>query len=163
VRLGILQETSMVPGVSVTYLRRDLPRTTVFARAAGDTISVSDIDAKSSAWRVVAGKRFAIIGLTAGAGQDRYDASASAGAVLNRTIAGLGTARVAAANAASADQNMTRSNFFGDLTFFLPFARLTGEVGQVRGGDVGTPFNSFGGKTGAESYTYYSAGLRFQF
>ena len=162
-RLGILQETSMVPGVSITYLRRDLPRTSVFARAGADTISVSDIQAKSSAWRVVAGKRFFFFGLTAGAGQDTYDGHATAGAVLNRTIPGLGSARVAAANVAEADQKLTRTNYFGDVTIFLPFARLVGEVGRVSGGDVPLPYNSFGGKTGAETYTYYSAGLRIQF
>lgn len=162
-RVGVLQETSIVPGVSFTFLRRDLPRTSVFVRTGSDTVSVSDIDAKSTAWRLVAGKRFFVIGLTAGVGQDKYDASANAGAVLNRTIAGLGTARVAAANAAQAEQNVTRTNYFGDVTIYLPFARLVGEVGRVSGGDFTTPFNSFGGKTGSESYTYYSAGLRIQF
>jgi hypothetical protein len=162
-RLGVLQETSIVPGVSITFLRRDLPRTSVIARAGSDTVAVSDIVAKSKAWRVVAGKRFFAVGLTAGAGQDTYDASAKAGAVLNRTIAGLGTARVAVADAAQAERSITRTNFFGDLTIYFPFARLTGEVGRVTGGDDVTPFNTFGGKTGGEAYTYYSAGLRVQF
>jgi hypothetical protein len=162
-RIGILQETSIVPGVSLTFLRRDLPRTSVLARASSDTVAVNDIDARTSAWRVVAGKRFAVLGLAAGAGRDSYDASASAGAVLNRTVAGLGTARVAAANAASAAQSFSRTNAFGDVTLYLPYARLTAEVGRVGSGDVVAPYNDFGGKSGAESFTYFSAGVRVQF
>jgi hypothetical protein len=162
-RLGILEETAAVPGVSVTYLRRALPQVSVVTRTATDTIAVNDIDAEASSWRLVVGKRFWAIGLTGGLGQDRYDASASAGAVINRVIPGLASARVAEGRVAAATQDISRTNYFGDVTLFLPFARIIAEVGRTSGGDVPAPYNAFGGKTGAEAYTYGALGLRVEF
>jgi hypothetical protein len=46
-RLGILQETAIVPGVSATYLRRELPTTNIVARVGRDSILVDDLDART--------------------------------------------------------------------------------------------------------------------
>jgi hypothetical protein len=57
-RLGLLEESFMTPAVSLTYLRRDLPTTSINATSGDDEISVNDISVKTSAWRGVVGKAF---------------------------------------------------------------------------------------------------------
>lgn len=163
VRLGILEETPVVPGVSVTWLRRTLPTVSVITRTGSDTVAVNDIDATTTAWRLVAGKRLGIVALAAGAGRDTYEAAASAGAVINRTIPGLGSARVEAFDITRPTQELSRTNVFGDVTLHLSSVRLVGEVGRVSGGEVAAPYNGFDGRTGGEAYTYGSLGLRVQF
>ncbi len=162
-RLGILQETAVVPGVSVTYLRRELPTTNILARVGGDSILVDDVDARTDSWRIQAGKRFLLLGLSAGAGQDRYDARARAGAILHGSIPGLGSARVDARNVAVVEQELTRTNFFGGLSLNFPFVRVAGEIGRTSGGDLPATFNTFGDRRADDAYTYASLGVRVQF
>jgi hypothetical protein len=162
-RLGILQETAVVPGVSVTYLRRELPTTNIVARVGVDSILVDDVDARTDSWRIQAGKRFLLVGLSAGAGQDRYDARARAGAILHGSIPGLGTARVEARNVAVTRQELTRTNVFGGLSLNFTFVRVAAEVGRVSGGDVPATFNTFGSRSADDAHTYGSVGLRVQF
>ena len=76
-RVGLLQESLLVPGVSVTYMKRDLPKTTINAKAAGLSMTMKDADIKTTSWRVVASKSLIMFGLAVGAGQDMYDESAS--------------------------------------------------------------------------------------
>ena len=81
VRLGLLQESLVVPGVSVTYLRRDLPTTSIMATPSTvDHRHHGRHQVKTSAWRVVASKSLGFFGLAAGVGQDRYDREQRAGA-----------------------------------------------------------------------------------
>jgi hypothetical protein len=162
-RLGILQETAIVPGVSATYLRRELPTTNIVARVGGDSILVDDVDARTDSWRIQAGKRFLLLGISAGAGQDRYDARARAGAILHGSIPGVGSARVDARNVAVTRQELTRTNFFGGLSLNFPFVRVAGEIGRTSGGDVPTTFNTFGDRSADDAYTYGSVGVRVQF
>jgi len=55
-RLGVVAESFAIPAVSLTYLKRDLPTTSIAAASGDDDISVSGIGVKTSAWRAVAGK-----------------------------------------------------------------------------------------------------------
>jgi hypothetical protein len=162
-RLGILQETAIVPGVSATYLRRELPTTNIVARVGRDSILVDDLDARTDSWRLQAGKRFLLLGVSVGGGQDRYESSARAGAILNRTVPGLLSARIDARNVATPRQEITRSNVFGGLSLNLPFVRVAGEVGRTSGGSIGATFNSFGDRRADDAYTYGSLGVRVQF
>ncbi|MGZ8412930.1 MAG: hypothetical protein ACXW05_09365 [Gemmatirosa sp.] len=162
-RLGILQETAIVPGVSATFLRREMPTTNIVARVGVDSILVDDVDARTDSWRIQAGKRFLLLGVSAGAGQDRYDASARAGAILHGTIPGVGTARVDARNVATVRQELTRTNFFGGLSLNFPFVRVAGEIGRTSGGEIPSTFNTFGDRSADDAYTYGSVGVRVQF
>ncbi|MDF1503333.1 hypothetical protein [Roseisolibacter sp. H3M3-2] len=162
-RLGILQETAIVPGVSATYLRRQLPTTNVVARVGVDSVLVDDVDAKTDSWRLQAGKRFAIIGVNAGVGQDRYDSRARAGVILNRTIPVLGQARLEDRDVASVRQELTRTNLFAGASLNFPIVRFSAEIGRVSGGEVPATFNSFGGRAPDDAYTYGAVGLRVQF
>lgn len=149
VRVGIIQESVALPGVAVTYLKRDLPTMTLEGTSGGNSFTVSDVSIGTTAYRLVASKHFVVFGLAAGIGQDQYDQSAS----VQATVLGQTSPQVAMS------QKVTRTNMFADLSINLPVFKLIGEVGQVSGGSVST-FNSFAGKDANASRMYASAGLR---
>jgi hypothetical protein len=159
-RVGILQESLLTPGISVSYLIRDLPTVDVSGASGNDSLYVNNLSLKTKAWRVVASKSLLFIGLAAGAGQDKYDASADVGAhVAARTVP-----PTPAANAGPIpfSQKLTRTNIFADVTMNLLLLKLTGEIGQVSGGTINT-YNTFSGKQAADSRLYGSVGARFGF
>lgn len=154
VRLGILQESPAVPGVSVTFLRRGLPKADVVARAGDDTLSVLGTDVTVDSWRLVASKQLFAFGFAAGIGQDRHDAQTSVSVVVNEP----GQLRIAPPPVAFS-QRMTRTNAFASMALHLGVVRLVGEVGTVWGGEAAT-FNTFSGSTPADERLYGSIGLR---
>ncbi len=153
VRVGIIQESVTLPGVALTYLKRDLPTVTLEGSSGGNTFTVSDVSIGTTAYRLVASKHFVIFGLAAGVGQDTYDQSANVQATVNV----LGQPYTSSPVPLS--QKVTRTNMFADLSINLPIFKLIGEVGQVSGGSVST-YNSFAGKDANASRMYASAGLR---
>jgi hypothetical protein len=161
VRLGILQESLLTPGISVTYLRRDLPTVGITADNGSDTLAINDLSLKTKAWRVVASKSLLLFGLAVGAGQDQYESSADVRASV-APQAPFTTTRTVAAPTNPVTQKMTRQNYFADLSINLLILKLTGEIGQVSGGTVNT-FNTFSGKQAADSRIYGSVGARFGF
>lgn len=150
-RLGIIQETPIWPAVSVTYLRRDLPKVDILSQAGSDSINISGFEVKTTAWRLVASKKFFILGLALGAGQDKYDSKADARTYISATSTTAGPIHVA--------QNLTRTNVFGDVSINLPLLKIIGEVGQVSGGKIST-YNKFDGTDADASRTYASLGIR---
>src|SRR6266550_4013412 len=159
-RVGILQESLLVPGISVSYLVRDLPTVNVAGNSNNDSLYVNNLSLKTKAWRVVASKSLLFLGLAAGFGQDKYDASTEVGAhVAARTVP---PSPAANAGPVSLSQNLSRTNVFADVTMNLLLLKLTGEIGQVSGGTINT-FNTFSGKQAADSRIYGSVGARFGF
>jgi len=157
-RVGILQESLLVPGVSVSYVRRDLPTVNIAANSGNDSLYVNNFSLKTTAWRVVASKGLLLFGFAAGIGQDKYESSTDISAhVAARTL-------TPAANAGpvALSQNITRTNVFADLSLNLLLFKLTGEIGQVSGGTINT-YNSFSGTQAADSRIYGSVGARFGF
>lgn len=150
-RLGIMSETALTPGISVTYLQRDLPRTTIAAAASGsNSIVVQDLEVRTKSWRAVASKSFVVFGLAAGIGQDTYESSS----VLTYDVQGFNPERTLGISA-----EPKRTNMFVDLSITpFPFFRLLGEVGRVSGGDVST-YNTFD-PAAADARLYGSLGLR---
>lgn len=161
-RVGVLQESLLVPGLSVTYLRRDLPTTNIAAvTTADDSLYVNDLSVRTDAWRVVASKSLLMFGVAVGAGQDRYESSADIRASVAARPPAT-TTRFTAAPTSPISQTITRTNVFADLTVNLLIFKLTGEIGQVSGGEIST-FNTFEGKQAADSRVYGSIGARFGF
>jgi len=159
-RVGILQESLLVPGVSVSYLVRDLPTLNVSGSSGSDSLYVNNLSLKTKAWRVTASKSLILFGLAAGFGQDKYDASTDVGAhVAARTVPPTSAAN---AGPVSISQNLTRTNIFADLSMNLLLFKITGEIGQVSGGTINT-YNTFSGKQPADSRVYGSIGGRFGF
>ena len=157
-RVGILQESIVVPGVSITYLKRDLPTTTLAGTSGNNQLSIKNLNVKTTSWRVVASKSLVVLGFAVGAGQDKFDNQADISAtVSNVPIVGTGTASVPGTK-----QSLTRTNFFGDVSLNLPLFKIVAEAGQSSGGSIST-YNTFTGGAADRSLTYFSAGLRFGF
>jgi len=157
-RVGLLQESLVLPGISVTYMKRDLPRTTLIASWEGgalanaDTARLENFDIGTTSWRVTASKSLMAFSLVLGVGQDRYEASADAYYSVNEPLARFegGPVRYAF--------DVTRTNVFLDLTTNLGLMKLVATVGGVSGGDIPT-YNNFDTEADA-SRIYGSLGVR---
>jgi hypothetical protein len=148
-RLGLLSESIVTPGISFTWLERDLPKTDLVANLAGASLSVTDTKVKTKAWRVVASKSLIVFSVAGGIGQDKYEQSA----VVRGSFSG------ATAEAPGTNESLTRVNFFGDFAYNLPLLKIVAEIGHATGGTVQT-YNSFSGGRADQSYTYGSLGIR---
>ncbi|HJP61560.1 MAG TPA: hypothetical protein VJ865_16245 [Gemmatimonadaceae bacterium] len=160
VRLGIIQESLLTPGVAVSYLVRSLPTVNIAGNSGGDSLYVSNLDVSTKAWRVTASKSLIFFSLAAGVGQDKYDARTDVGAfVAARAVPPVPASR---ATPVTLTQGLTRTNVFGDLSMNLLLFKLNAEIGQVSGGTIDT-YNTFSGKQPADSRLYGSVGARFGF
>jgi hypothetical protein len=149
-RLGIIQESLLLPGVGVSYMVRDLP-TAVLSGAdnSGNTVSISDYRIRTKQWRLTANKNILFFGVAAGVGQDTYDTRAS----LTYNVDG------STPNAPILLHiSPKRTNYFADVSFNLLLAHFVAEIGRVTGGDVST-FNTFSTPVNA-SRNYGSLGIR---
>ena len=164
-RVGLLSESILVPGVSLTYLRRDLPTTTIAGTAnytsaatgpTTATFAITDAKVNTSAWRLVASKSLIFFGVAAGVGQDRYENEAAIGATVQGTLPVPFSTTL---TVPSTTQSLTRTNYFFDASMNLLLLKLTAEVGQVSGGTVNT-YNAFDSGRADASRTYFSLGAR---
>lgn len=154
-RVGLIQESLVSPGVSVTYLRRDLPTVDIASSSSnGDSLLVNGLDLQTTAWRIVASKSLMLFGLAAGVGQDQYSSSTA----IRAHVASVDST----AGPIDLSQKMTRTNYFFDLSLNFPLIKLVGEIGEVTGGSVST-YNTFSGTKADASRMYGSAGLRIGF
>lgn len=157
-RVGLLSESIAFPGVSFTWIERDLPTVDVGINASanvgvnGSTIGISNMDVTTRAWRIVASKSLIAFSVAAGIGQDNYKQSATLTGTVNQFGASV-------SQTLSADQNLSRTNLFGDFAINLPLLKIVFEVGDAFGGSVAT-FNSFAGGRADRSQIYGSFGLR---
>jgi hypothetical protein len=155
VRVGLLKESIVVPGVSFTFLKRDLPTTTITGTSPDLSVLVEDAKVKTTAWRVVASKTLLTFGIAGGIGQDKYDDEAN----VTGTVKG---AVVSGSQLITMSQSLTRTNYFVDLSANFPVFKLVGEIGQVSGGTVNT-YNEFETGPADKSRTYGSVGFRIAF
>ena len=151
IRVGLLQESLVVPGLGFSYMKRDLPKTTIEADLTGSEFIVQNLDLKTSSWRITASKSLILFGLAVGYGRDTYDASTS-------ILATVGANTVGPFSVAS---EVTRNNLFADLSMNLPFIKLVVTGGQVSGGDIAT-YSSYE-KAADASRLYASGGIRLTF
>jgi hypothetical protein len=157
-RVGVLEESLLVPGVSLSVMRRGTPTAEVDARAGRDTVGVRDLRVRTTSWRLTAAKGLVVARVAAGVGQDRVDARARLDAVLNQ-----GNARLEYL-APQFSRAFTRTNYFGNVTLGrLPFAALVGEIGRTSGGSLPATYNNFDGRRPDAAYTYGSVSLRVGF
>ena len=160
VRVGLLQESLVVPGVSFTYLKRDLPTTSISGTSSNLDVNIMDASVHTSAYRVVASKSLIMFGVAAGVGKDKYDQKANVQGTTHGTVGGV-TGSIKSSIVPLA-QDLTRTNYFLDLSMNFPLVKLVGEIGQVTGGDVNT-FNTFTTGRADKSRTYGSLGVRVGF
>src|ERR1043166_7767641 len=153
VRVGLLEESMLAPGLSLTYLKRDLPETDLIATTGGTTLSVLKAKVQTSAWRVSVSKTFFLFGIAAGAGQDTYDQSAAISATVTQDQ------YTGSTTVPKTEQSLTRMNYFTDASINLPIFKIVAEVGNVSGGIVET-YNSFSRGRADRSQSYASFGIR---
>jgi hypothetical protein len=159
-RVGLLSESILVPGVSLSFMKRDLPTVNVRANSGlSDSLFVTGLKVKTTSWRIEASKSLVVFGIFGGVGKDKYESSVDE--VRASVLAGTFGRQNASLDPAPS-QSLDRTNIFGGVKLNLLFFKLAAEVGQVSGGDV-TTFNSFSDKAANASRTYGSVGLRFGF
>ena len=152
-RVGLLQESLVVPGIGFSWMRRDMPTTDIVGRAGTASLTVSDFKLETSAWRLTASKSLLLFGLALGAGQDTYET----GARISATIPPAGSTTPFTL----APPKVTRTNYFADLSMNLPFIKIVGTGGMVQGGDIPTYYDY--DKEADASRLYGSVGIRFTF
>jgi len=160
-RFGILQESALVPGVSLSVLRRRLPTTTVRYTSGNDSLGVIDTRVATTVLRFTAKKHFGIFGLGGGFGEDRHNTSTELEAIVNETVQGTPVRGMLSAN--DLRFTATRTTVFANLSLGLPIAQLVLEVGQSRAGDLRQTTNSFGNRQANEAYRYGSLGVGLRF
>lgn len=158
-RVGLLQESLVSPGISVSYIKRDLPVVNIVGSVDNYEVNVNDVDVQTSAWRVTASKNLLVFGLMVGGGQDRYESSATAIGRATGITTLPGGITTAESSPVDLEQTLTRTNIFGGVTLNMAMFKLAAEIGQVSGGEIET-FNTFDKKPNA-SRLYGSLGLRF--
>jgi hypothetical protein len=164
-RVGLLQESILVPGVSFSWVKRALPTISVAGQSnvsaggssAPGEFAMNNLDIKTSSWRFSASKSFMAFGLQAGFGQDKYDNSANL-QVTVRPQAPFPTQTTSV----DVSNGMTRTNIYAGFSLNFIIGRLVAEVGQVSGGSLPAAINTFGSDA-ATSRGYFSVGLRTGF
>ena len=148
-RVGLLEQSLVVPGVSFSYLVRDLPTLGMNAAAGNANFDITDFSVKTKSWRLAAQKSLMVFQLGVGVGQDTYES----GADISVTGVGAMTTTVA--------QEVTRTSMYGSLGFDIVLAKIVAEVGRVSGGEVSV-YNNFS-EAADKSRLYGSVGIRISF
>ncbi len=158
-RIGLLSESILVPGVSLSYMKRDMPTVNMDANSGvADSLFVTGLKLKTTSWRIEASKSLLMFGLFGGIGKDKYKSSVETVRASVGAPAPVG--RVNASLTPVPSQSLDRTNLFVGLKLNLLIFKLAAEVGQATGGDV-TTFNTFTGSAANASRTYGSLGIRF--
>jgi len=153
-KIGIFQESPLAPGVSVSFLTRELPLVTITGRTGEDLLVLDSIRIKTNSWRLVAGKSFIFLGGAAGIGQDSYDSNAR----ISVTIAPRPASEGGSGGPVTLEQKLTRTNYFASLWINAQVLRIVGEFGQASGGEILT-YNGFTGPQADEAKKYFSVGV----
>jgi len=158
VKVGILQESALIPGVSFSYLTRGLPTLMVTGISGDDRLFLDSLQITTRSWRVVAGKTLVFVGGAIGYGRDTYDSDAD----IRVTVAPRPLTQGGSGGPVSLAQKLTRSNFFGSAWIDAHVFKLVSELGSVSGGEIFT-YNKFDGPDAAASRRYGSIGITIGF
>jgi hypothetical protein len=152
-RVGILREMGPLPAVSISIMRRDIPRITYGNVDAGDAYSYG-VDLHATNLRLVASKQLLILSLAAGLGWDKYTGDAVIRFQDPITLTPQPDIPVAL--------NSARGLAFVNAGLNLAVLRLTGEVGYQTGKDqnLGTSFEDLDATKGK---FFAGLGLRMGF
>ncbi|MGI9077264.1 MAG: hypothetical protein ACR2G6_08040 [Gemmatimonadaceae bacterium] len=163
VRVGLVGESLSIPGVSFTWLKRDLPQTNILARPSNSSqISLLSFDNNTTAWRIVAGKRFGPAGIALGYGKDEYKSAADLTySITDEACVIVCVPTTPRDGSFRFDRTTKATSFFGDLMLSLGLVTIVGEIGQVKLDNVGAGdfFNTFSESAG-KSRLYGSVGFR---
>lgn len=153
VRIGLLEESLVAPGVGLTILKRDLPTVSITGTSANGSFAVKDYTVGATSWRLTASKSLLLFNLYGGLGQDMYSSSSTI--AVTATNSGITTSSTSANS-----MKMTRMNLFVGTSLNLLVVKLTAELGQVNGGSAPAFKNTFEAAT-TKARNYASLGVRF--
>jgi hypothetical protein len=149
-RIGILAGAFPIPTVSVSVMKRHVPRIQFGDVGAGDPADFAT-DLNATNVRVAAGMRVLFADVAAGIGVDRYTSTA---VIRYQDLVGTQTVRLSL--------ETTRQVLFANVGLALGLARLVGELGYQTGTDqnFSTTFKDFDPKAG---HVFWGAGFRLDF
>ena len=152
-RVGLLRGMGPLPAVSVSIMRRDIPRITYGDVSSGDRYSYG-LDLHATNLRLIASKQVAVLDLAAGLGWDKYTGDA----IIQFTdpITGVLQSNV------PVELSNSRVLGFVNAGMSVSMVRLTGEVGYQGGKDqsLSTDFEDFDTTKGK---LFAGLGLRVSF
>jgi hypothetical protein len=154
-RLGIVQETSRIPGVAATIVRRGLPIMGVDVGAGLDTLHLRDLSFSTTAWRLVLTKRLGFIQVMTGAGIDKYNTRS----VIEATVAYRPDVSTDGFVPLAVTQTLKRTNVFVDLEILRV---VSISVGRSSGGEIRT-FNQVNGPRADDPRMYSTAAFSYHF
>ncbi len=149
-RIGILRGAFPIPAVSVSVMRRHVPRIQFGDVRAGDPADFA-ADLNATNWRAVAGMRVLFADVAAGIGIDHYTSAATIhyqDGLITRTV--------------TLDLANTREVLFADAGLTMGLVKLVAELGYQTGTDqsFSTTFSDFDPQAG---HVFWGAGLRVNF
>ena len=153
-RVGVLNGAFPIPSVSVSVMRRSLPRVQLGDLSKGDNFQF-DTDLKATNIRVAASLRFILLDLAAGFGFDHYSSTGHLrfynNPPLNTTVQ---TITVPVTN--------NRQVLFANAGLNFVAMKLVGEIGYQTGKDqqLSTSYSDFDPTAG---HVYGGVGVRFSF
>ena len=153
-RIGLLQQSALIPGVAFSWMKRNMPTLNLSANAGSDNLAIDNLAINSSSWRLSAQKNFLLFQFGAGLGKDNYDFDADVAV----TVQDGGNTFNGNFNAA---QEMSRTTMYGSLGINLFLIKVVAEVGQVSGGNAPT-FHTYDTPADA-SRNYGTLGIRISF
>jgi hypothetical protein len=156
-KVGLISETAATPGISVSYLNRELPRVDITGSSGEDRLLLEDVRVRSRSWRAVTGKTFGFLGLGGGYGRDTYRSNAR----ITVTVAPRAATDGGTGGPIDLSQKLARTNMFGSVWINSQLLRIVGEIGRVSGGNIET-YNSFPADAQPDmNRTYVSLGFSF--
>ena len=164
-KVGILNDRLLMPAVSVSFFRRQLPTTTfstsftssIAGVATRDSITLGQTSVRNDAIRLALSKKLGFIEIGGGVGQDRYRTFASLNA---RVSSGIGPA---ASGDAVLMQELKRNAAYGSFALNIFKLRVGAEAGATFGGDSLATYNTFTDGKLNERRLFGSVGLRVGF
>ena len=154
-RVGVFPGKAIIPSVTVSVMRRDIPRITYGnVTTGGDNYSYS-LDLHATNLRAVAGYHLAVLNVGAGIGWDKYTGTADIGFVPNG-----GVLPAQAINGIKLDN--TRTMAFLTAALDLPIFKIGAEAGYQFGKDQALA-TSFAGNNPKDKRLFAGAGIRLAF
>lgn len=152
-RVGIFPGRAIIPSVSVSIMRRDIPRITVGDLSDGDTYSYG-VDLKATNLRAVAGYKLGFFEIGAGVGYDKYTGNAQI-AFQDQRLPG---------ETLEVEKDLDNSRTVAFLTggFDFPIIKLGFEAGYQLGKDDNFK-TTFEGNDPSDNRLFAGAGLRIAF
>jgi hypothetical protein len=152
-RVGVIKGRAIIPSVTVSVMRRNIPRITYGEVAGGDQYSFST-NLNATNLRAVAGYKLALLAVGAGLGWDKYTSDARIEFA----------DQAAPGNTISVQRDLDNSRTMAFLTaaLDLPIVKIGAEIGYQFGKDQNLR-TTFTGNDPSKSRLFAGGGLRFTF